>query len=230
MATYLSDAVNNFGAASASTISPSAAYTRTAGSCAVAIVGWFTGDGACTVDDTSGQTWVSVTGSRLSYPAQSMWLEMFYAKNVTGSGSTTVTAHFAAASEYRSIIVFGLSGLSTGTVLGSFDTEVVSSTNAPAMSPDLTVDGAGATVVGIAAYNSVATWTPQNGLNDSSGGALNYLNASYKVQASGGSQAIAYSSSSTTTFLIIAASLLDTAGGGGGGVPKSTRLTMLGIG
>jgi hypothetical protein len=230
MATYLSDSVDGFGTASSTTITPSSAYTRTAGSLIVCAVRWETGDNTCTISDTSGQTWTSVTGSRLKHPSLALWTELFYAKNVSGSGSTTVTATFGTTSEYRSIIVLGFSGLDTSSPLDTSDTATPSSTNAPALGSALSVAGAGVTILTAGSYNSVTTFTDQNGFSDGTVSALNYQNLSYKIQSGSTSQTCSYSTTQTTSFCLIAASFLDAGGGGGGGVPKSTRLTLLGVG
>ena len=138
----------------ASTTIAAAAGNHTSGNLLVVlVVGWFTGT-VSSVSDTAGNTY-TWTGLRSTYyTADDGFVEIWYAKNITGNASNVVTATYSGSTSYREIEVIQYSGADTDDPFDAGnDTETGDAVGAA--TANSTVAEAGEVIVaGFAFYNS----------------------------------------------------------------------------
>jgi hypothetical protein len=94
----------------ATTLAATAA-NHTTGNLIVVGVAWSTNVNANVPTDTAGNTYVS-TAQKASHGTAD-FVEIFYAKNVTGNASNAVTANFSGSAQFRRVMVLQFSGCDT---------------------------------------------------------------------------------------------------------------------
>lgn len=208
MASFLSG-VSYFNSSSGTTAPIT--YTRTANSTVLIAVRWEDTDTTVSISAT-GATFESI--AKVKHPSLAMWLELFYAKDVSAS-SSGIDVAWASAATYRAAQVSSFSGLdATDPYADPYRSGTASSSTACALSESLTVPSAGVTVSACVAFNSVSTWTLPSGYTDvDAANQQQYINTSYKLQSGSGTQAATYQTNASTGLIHIGATFVDVAGG-----------------
>lgn len=134
----------------------STGLTTTPGNLLVALVTCFGNNiGASPITDSKGNTWataVAATGTTEGYAA------LFYANNIAGGAGHTVT-FTPTASDFCAIVVFEISGQTTGTALGN--TNATSAASTTHSSGNVTTGGSvGSILIGGGAVSRAAEGTP----------------------------------------------------------------------
>ncbi len=191
------------------------AFTATAGRTIVVTAGHETSDVTMSVTDTAGNTYVALT--ERAHSNGDNWVQIFYAKNITGHAANVVTITFSSAVSYRAGSAREYSGLSTSAPFEVEDWKEEAS-SATCTVPAMTASGSGVIVAVYKAYND-SDWTAGTDFTDLkqvvSGGA--FLHASQdRIIGSGGSYTAPITRGSATALLGAAAVFVDVAGGGGG--------------
>lgn len=130
--------------ASSSTIATTAA-NHTTGNLLVAFVVWnHASNTLSSVSDTAGNTWTRITGTDALHGTADR-CEMFYAKNITGNASNTVTATFSGGAAFRRIAVVQYSGVDTTAPLDQATKQTVTDTSIT--SPSFTTTSADEVII-----------------------------------------------------------------------------------
>lgn len=209
---------------SVASIATSTALNVTSGNALVVFCVESTSTAAITVSDTAGNTFTSVISAS---PDASHNITGFYAKNVTGNSSDTVTCHFSPNQSFVAIVAIQYSGVATAAPLDASAQGSSSTAGTTATTGSFTTAVPNEVIVAGAGWEASPTFTAGSGYTIE-GATGNTLAVEDEEVTSIQSSVTSSMTSSSSAAWMIAAFTLEAASQPSGGCP--TTRALLGVG
>lgn len=225
MAIALVNTTSGTNDASAGSLGATAA-SHTAGNLIVVGVAWSNTVNVSSVTDTAGNSYTS-TGQKADH-ISSDFVEVFYAKNITGNASNVVTANFSANATFRRVMVHQYSGCDTTAPFTTGEGSTGVGTGTAVATSSWSTATADEVIVAFTSGNNTATYTAGASFTRQLSSIGTDSASEDRIVASTGSYTASFSVSPSLTWYVAAASFKMAAGGGGGGTQQT--LSIRGVG